>query len=355
MTAGADDSGAGLAPGEPTAPFAETGSSQDPAAGGANPAAPATPAAPAVQTADGKPIDLRPRLLKSGWAQGAVLPRELVPHVRMSPGSDAPPAAGWPKGSWLVLVSQDCDIVYGDCVADPVAEVVLATKIEKPEMQYEHLRDPRKLHVALTHDDGTPQPVVVEARNRGFLDRVLLLTAPPESAIRADSGAMRRIAGLLSRRYQRTARPEEFDQRFKSAKGKLGRILQQYAAVVLDILLFVDPLTDLPEGTAAYTAQLWVVLQDDFADRDPKKTQGQKTQILGEIRRAVQNSKGINFDAPRLEGRYGISLREYDDLQPLDLGWPRLAAEAGTEATASDAQTEGAAGGSPAAAPPRTE
>lgn len=361
MISGVQDNGAGVTPGVVTSPSASTGLSSGPAVGGADVGAAtgmaegtnATP--PDVQTAEGQPIDMRPRLLNSGWFQGAVLPPELVARVRLSPGAEAPPLLdGCLVGVWYVLVSQDCDIVYGDCVTDPVAEVVLAVEIAKPEIQYEHLRDPRELHVSLTQESGAPRPVAIRARNRGFIDRVLLLTAAPTSAMRAEPEAMKRIAGLLGRRYLRMSRPEEFDRRFKSAKGKLGKILQQHAAAVLDILLFIEQRGDLPEDES-YSASLLVVLQDEFSDRDPTKTQGYKRQILDEVRRAVQNCKGINFDNPRLVGRYDISLREYDDLLPLDLGWPRLAAEAETIVTAPDAPAEDPIVFAPSAAPSRPE
>lgn len=361
VTPEVDDNGAHRAPDERTAPNGNADLSSGPAAGGACLAAAAgkaeTAAAtpPDVKTAEGQPIDLRPRLLNSGWSQGAVLPPELVARVRLSPGAEAPTSVdGWPAGAWFVVVSQDCDIVYGDCVTDPVAEVVLATEIEKPEMQFEHLRDPRELHVCLTGENGAPKPVAIRARNRGFLDRVLLLTAAPTSAMRAEPDAMKRIAGLLGRRYLRVARPEEFDRRFKSAKGKLGKILQQHVPAVLDILLFIEQPGDLP-AHESYSATLWVVLQDEFSDRDPTKTQGLKRQILDDVRRAVQNCKGIDFDTPKLYGRYDISLREYDDLMPLDLGWPRLAAEADTLATDPDARKEGVVAVAPTAAPSRPE
>jgi hypothetical protein len=77
---------------------------------------------------------------------------------------------------------------------------------------------------------------------------------------------------------------------------------------------------------------LYVVMQDEFDDRPKKETQGYKTEILAEVRRATQNCKGINFDEPRLLGRYDINLREFDNLQPLDLAWPRLVTEESSEA-----------------------
>lgn len=284
-------------------------------------------AVPEVRTDDGGVVDLRSRLLQSGWTQGSVLPPELTAYVQLSPGAET--AAGGnagPDGPWYVLVTQDCDIVYGDCVTDPVAEVVLATKIAQLDTEYENLRDPRVLHVMLTGADGPPQPTEIKARNRGFLDRVRLLTAAPASTLRADSAAMRRIAGFLGRRYQRTAWPEEFDRRFKSAKGKLAKILRTRHDVLLDIVLSIDPRTG-PHANSPYEASLWVVIQDEFADRNAQETQGTKTQILDDVRRAVQKCQGIQFDTPKVVGRYGISLREWDDLLPLDLAWPRLAAE----------------------------
>lgn len=302
----------------PTAPSA----AEQPTTGSA--AEGATPAVPATRAPDGTPVDLRSDLLDSGWFQGAVLPPALAAQVEMVPGADDPPLeADWHKGPWCVVVSQDCDIVYGDCVADPVTEVVLATPIDQPSSKCERLRNPRELHVRLTRGDGTPQPISVDVRNRGFLDRALLLTARPAAELSADAATMRWIAGLVARRYIRTARPEAFDKRFRKARRKILELLDAEGAVLLDVLLAIEPRRELGPDER-YAVSIYAVLQDEFGDTPRPSQQKKRNTIHEALRQAMLQCKDESLDVERIEvaTRYDISLREYDDLLPMDLGPP---------------------------------
>jgi hypothetical protein len=318
MSAGPDGSSADVPPAVPPAPSVDVCSNSGDVTRGA------FPAIPAVQAPDGKPADMRSALLKSGWFQGAVLPPEMATQVRMLPGADAPPApACWPAGPWCVVVSQDCDLVYGDCVADPVAEIILATPIEQPSAKCERLRNPRELHIQLTKADGSSLPVAIDVRNRGTLDRVLLLTAAPATELFADSVAMRWIASHIARRYMRTARPEAFDWRFRKARKKIIELVDAEDAVLLDVMLGIQPRGEIGSDKR-YAVSIHPILQDEFGDL-PRSAQQKKRNIISEaIRQAMLPCKeeGIDVEIIEIKTRYDISLREYDDLLPMDLGPP---------------------------------
>lgn len=283
--------------------------------------------APGPAAAAGAPDSadaVRAELLRRGWLQGSVLPPELAARVVMIPGADVPPA----DGNWFIVVSQDCDIVYGHCDVDPAAEVVLATPITKTSARREDLRDARELHVHLTEGDGgAVHPVAIHVRNRGFLDRKLLLDYDP-ATIRADGDAMRRIAVFLARRYTRSARPEEFDQRFRPALRKLETLLENEVDALLDVLLHIDPTTELPDGEP-YELTLYAVLQDEFDDRPRAQTKAKRAEIASEIRRALKKCNGIQWDEPRVLGRYDINIRERSDLMSLDFAAAQFVPRAG--------------------------
>lgn len=279
---------------------------------------------PPVRTADGKPVDLREALLDSGWFQGAVLPPELATRVRMLPGADASPApAPGAIGPWCIVVSQDCDLVYGDCVADPVAEVILATPIAQSSPKCERLRNPRELHVGLTRPGGTSVPVAVDVRNRGTLDRALLLTAPPMAEISADGETMRWIASHIARRYTRTARPETFDWRFRKARRKIIELLDAEKNVLLDVMLALEPRAEIGPDER-YAVSIYAILQDQFGDQPRPAQQKKRNSISEALRQAMLSCKdeGIDVEIIEIKTRYDISLREFDDLLPMDLGPP---------------------------------
>lgn len=314
MSAAPEATGPAMTPAESTAPFADARPDTGQTAEGA---------APAVRTPDGRPLDLRQQFLTSGWRQGAVLPHELAARVQMIPGADAAPAGDGSEGPWLVIVSQDCDLVYGDCVADPEAEVVLATPIAQPSAKCERLRNPRELHVRLTRADGTTQPVAIEVRNRGFLTRALLLTAGPATEVAADATAARWMAGLVARRYIRTARPETFDRRFRKARKKITDLLETEAGALLDVMLGIEPRQEL-EPDQRYAVSVYPILQDEFGDQPRPAQQKRRNAINEALRQAMLPCKdeGIDVEIIEIKTRYDVSLREYDDLLPMDLGPP---------------------------------
>jgi hypothetical protein len=240
----------------------------------------------------------------------------------MVPGADALPSEDdWPEGPWCIVVSQDCDLVYGDCVAEPVAEIVIATPIKQCSQKCERLRNPRELHVRLTKADGTVQPVSIEVRNRGFVNRALLLTARPAKELLADATTVRWIAGLVAQRYLRSARPEAFDRRFRKARRKIIELLDAEATVLLDVLLGIEPRGELGPDDR-YAVSIYAVLQDAFGDTPRSSQQKKRNKIHEALRQAMLPCKdeGIDVEIIDIKTRYDISIREYDDLLPMDLG-----------------------------------
>lgn len=196
--------------------------------------------------------ELRQRLAELGWRQGAVLPSDasITRALTMIPfGQQEIPAE---SPHWLIVASQDCDVINGNLEIEPAVELLVATAIDRVYQSNTHLRHPQELHFHMLHEDGNEQPVAVNVRGRAFLDRGKLLELHPDESILVPRHAIAEIAGLLGGRYDRTAFPDAFDKRFRSAKRRLDSTLEHYMAELSDILVGLTPFEELHSESEIY-------------------------------------------------------------------------------------------------------
>ena len=272
---------------------------------------------------------VRQALLASGWRQGSVLPPELCVQVEPVHGGYHKPEGNWPASRMYVLVSQDCDIVHGDLSAEPAVEVILAKKRNRLDGRFQHLRSPRILHVNLIGANGGELPVEIQVRNRGFLSRSALLDATPVN-VSASPVAANEIAALVSRRYLREARPEEFDSRLGAyAKSGFEALLEREvsAGFLLDVMFHIEPLAELA-SEERYSVTVYAVLRDEFDDEPRAGIRARIDSLQDEIRSILDGCEGIDVDNVLVVGRSEIDLRLREKLRSLEIVWPRFAADA---------------------------
>jgi hypothetical protein len=227
----------------------------------------------------------------------------------------ARPLAG--GGHWFVVASQDCDVVHGDCDAEPAIELVAARAIAEADPRHMHLRHPRELHLVGTLNDGTAQPVAAHILDRGFLRRPLLLDHAPDPRIRFSPKAIAELAAFLSRRYDREAYPDAFVRRFQRALARLESILRANDTLILDIYLTLGSRAELPDDQS-YPVSLTVIVADSVADHDQATMNRIRNEVAAEVRKAVRSCRGIELDIVRVAGRDDLTLREAQTMTLLD-------------------------------------
>jgi hypothetical protein len=260
------------------------------------------------------PERIRQELLERGWKQGSVLPPALSSEVRLNAFADTPSDTD----TAFLVVSQDCDVVNGRLDREPAVEVIAAQLLSHGEKRFEECRDPRTLHVKLTRKDGTPQVVGIQIRNRGSLDRRLLLAHSPGDELVAPPPAVSRISSFLGRRYIRPAFPDAFEKRFERAKEKLIGLLRRYHEHILDIQLRLEPSADI-EPSSDYHLWIYVIVLDGIRDGDQKTFNKIKQAIAKDLRQIIRgHSKGIILEKPDVCGRDDITLRDMDGMVGFD-------------------------------------
>ncbi len=268
----------------------------------------------------------RQQLLDRRWRQGSVLPAELALQVTPVLSGFEVPMGGWPSTRHYIVVSQDCDVVQGDFIKEPLVEVVLATK-KKLFDPYRCLRNPRVLHLELS-DSATGRDVSVEiqAGRRGYIHHELLLDFSPASVALGENAVLE-IATFLARRYQRNTRPELFDRRLGDAIKQLEALLAHEVpnGHIFDVLFAIEPKSEDVRDEEAYAVEVYGVLKDRF---DVFEKDEAIRRAMDEISRAIWDillpCDGIEVDAVNIVGRSEIDIRLRERLCSLEIVWPRF-------------------------------
>lgn len=177
-------------------------------------------------------------LLAAGWRQGAVLPPALAAACREQAGGT------WPEGSWLIVVSQDCDVVCPTLEKEPIVEVLIAAPLQakKPDRQFDGGRSPRKLHINVEREG---QGIVLSAsvHDRFPLPRERLADVMPAWCL--PEKPRRLIAEWLAKRYIRSAFPSAFDLRWRSQMKAWTTWLEHHSAMIQGVYLKLNTLDEL--------------------------------------------------------------------------------------------------------------
>jgi hypothetical protein len=262
-------------------------------------------------------IDMQEQIDSLGWRQGAIVPAsaEIVGSIRMVPFAQFDTLPDPPY--WLVLVSQDCDIVCESIEVEPAVEVLVALPIARELERHRQVRHPRELHLTLEGDHGAQQPVSLQVRNRGLLERRLLLTHRPFTELRVASHSVDQISTFIGGRYTRVAYPAAFEDRMRRAKRALIGVFERYSTELQDIFLVVRPFEEVGDDVA-YDLTVYAVVRDRVADGPPNRYNTLKQELAAAIRRPLRQCNGINLEKVNVSGRDEITLREFGRMMPLD-------------------------------------
>lgn len=266
----------------------------------------------------GTPPDIRKRLAALGWRQGALLPArteisdalEIVPFAQQLLPADG--------RFWLIVASQDCDVVHGDLSVEPAVELLVAIPVERLDRSRTNLRHPRELQFEMVAADGRTQPVSVHVRGRAFIDRRELLSLEPDNSLRVPDNVVAQIAGLLADRYNRVALPDAFEARFKPAKQKLRRILDRYALELFDIYVHLTPTDEIHDQAEHYSLTVYAVVHDEIADGPTQAYAALRKELSSALRRIIHTCEGIDLDKVVVCGRDDITLRELEVLRQIN-------------------------------------
>ncbi len=168
------------------------------------------------------------------WRQGHLLTADAIRALGLADTNT--PAA-------VAVISHDCDLAQ-DPKTEPDVEVIVGRIVEKPDGNYTHAKNLRKLHLRYVCE-GQPMVVELQANGKQLVSKdgeAGLAGYRPLAGASLGSDEKGILQLWLAARYRRAAFPDEFDRRMGKETGlreQLAKILkvrgEHVAAVFFDV------------------------------------------------------------------------------------------------------------------------
>src|SRR3954454_22406064 len=151
------------------------------------------------------------------WRQGALLPPDAAEALGFLPENPDPAVA--------IVVSHDCDLVQPPDV-EPVVEIIHGRRIPKPDGNYTHGKNPRRLHLPVKGDAAIDW-VELDVREKRAVKKQDLFSYQPDASRHLTADGKSVLQRWLAGRYRRGAFPDEFNDRlFRTGlAARLARIM----------------------------------------------------------------------------------------------------------------------------------
>lgn len=232
-----------------------------------------------------------------GWRSGSVLPlnlHELVrPHLRHG---QEPPLERIDAEDWLIVISQTCDLLAHNDIAEPHVELLLAHPIQgQPRTQYRDLNSTRCI-------DFRPNRLLLPdkvltghaTKDRYLVPRELLLTANPHVERILSSAAIKKLQNWLSLRASRPAWPDAFVERLNTVRHELKAALTPLSDEISEVRISIGPKDrELPANEKYRIAIYFVVAGEHF---DLLAVRTQVIECFHNFVRTIRRCAGIEID-----------------------------------------------------------
>ena len=245
------------------------------------------------------------RIKELGWRQGSILPPKLCQEL-IEADEFRLPEAGY---TVLIVISHDCDITNKKLADEPLAELLVVQVLpgDTTNGLLVHGRHPRRLQFAL-RIDGVPRIAEARAHDRFFIDRSRLMGHAPDSARTCEPPALDEIVLWLTKRYNRAAFPDTFNERIRKTQKSIATALAAHGHDVREIFIAMSSWEEL-QADQSYEVTLVATMSVEDFDEAGKRQHAQTA--LDAIEEKLQSCAGIEITDATLNSDADVSL---DDL-----------------------------------------
>ncbi|QKE40393.1 MAG: hypothetical protein HO274_02915 [Ferrovum myxofaciens] len=162
------------------------------------------------------------------------------------------------SGSRVVVISHDCDLPND---TEEFVEVIVGSKVDAPNAMLVNAKNPRRLHVRFTTQDGEEIHIELHHANRRQVKKIEFSKfGARDSSFALPTDEKRALKQWLAARYGRPAFPSAFETRLrkivqkKSVEHRIAKILEPASShlVALFFDLGEDRTVELPGGEAYF-------------------------------------------------------------------------------------------------------
>jgi hypothetical protein len=258
-----------------------------------------------------KEIDSQ-RIKANHWQQGAFLLVDENTSILI----ETPSMKDYlPEGLYIVL-TQDCDLLNSDLQKEPVAELILTSKIVRAKPQYLSGQNPRILHLELNSMEAScsleffPQKRFFIARNHLENEVATEFLDPKHLKI---------LIRWVANRYKRSGFPDSFNQRLRGKIDTVKKILDEYGHNTLGLFIRLSTEKELSEDEPYGIYVVMLVEKSTYAQTDKlEKIQ----EGFDKISALLSQIQGINLlDDSDVQSMDEISAHQYGLLKQWDFDY----------------------------------
>lgn len=246
-------------------------------------------------------MDASSEIRRRGWTQGSILDAKQA-------SSFAPVGASLPDDcADYVVISHPCDVVAMDFVREPFVELLSRRIVTPIDGNLTFAKNPRSWQYV---ESGTVYEMNI--RDRCAIPRDQLANADPVGVM-ADA-ELQTLRRWLSNRYARSAFPDAFNERFRSASRSVTKILKQDGERISGIYLLVDG-RELADPDLYEVVLIATMLDSDFDDAAMRRA---CAEVLGLLEVALDGCDGISVIDCSLRSERELSLSDLRELRRWD-------------------------------------
>ncbi len=248
------------------------------------------------------------RVKELGWRQGSILPPELCQELIEADELRSQEAGG----AVPIVISHACDITNKKLADEPFVELLMAQLLpgDATNGLLVHGRNPRRLQFVL-RIDGVLRIAEARAHDRCFIDRNRLMGHAPDPARTCEPQALDEVVLWLTKRYNRAAFPDTFNERIRKTQRPIATALAAHGQDMQEIFIAMSSWEELPADQSYEVTLVATMSVDDFEDA-AKRQRAQAA--LDTMEEKLQSCAGIEVTDATLASDAKVSL---DDLHLL--------------------------------------
>lgn len=246
-----------------------------------------------------------------GWRQGSVVPVSLAQRIcdegYLPDGTDFDPAT-----DYLIVISQDCDLVSLSAKNEPWCEVLIAKAPAKPDGNFFHGKNPRRIQFELNNAGMLECSI----HDRFRFPREELIACGPADNVIATDRVLDLLRQWIVKRYVRAAFPGTFNNRYAGIRKHIETALGDEGGMYLvEIFLLINTFDELPADETYNIVLIGSMMDEDFDDSGKSAKAKEALAAVAQLFEECEGIKALNYT---VRARRNLSLSELDLLRRWD-------------------------------------
>ncbi|MEQ1622588.1 MAG: hypothetical protein ABL919_14365 [Methylococcales bacterium] len=210
--------------------------------------------------------DAADHLRVEGWKQGCLIPPNSAEQIIKASIDFYNKGAS--SDTWLVVLTQDCDLVRNTNV-EPFVEILALQKLPNKPSDPKLGQSARTLHLYLEIDSQTNW-FECSIHDRFRINKESLCGLGCDTVLGFEENELRLLRQWLARRYTRAAFPDHFETHLASTQGRVKSLFKSPEAKLISTVYIAIDNEDAGPEEDYFIHVILTALAEDFDDAEKR-------------------------------------------------------------------------------------